>query len=183
MSAAAATLARPYARAAFAHARGGNALEAFAGMLADAAAFAADARVRRLLADPRLPRTRRAELLAALGAERFDAPMRRLLAALGERGRLPLLPAVAAQYEELRAAHERRETAVAVSARALSAAQEEQLRRTLERRTGRAVALESRIDEQLLGGAVVRVGDRVLDGSLRGRLARLARSLAGHPAE
>lgn len=180
---AAATLARPYARAAFAHARDGGALEAFAGMLADAAAFAADAGVRRLLDDPRLPRPRRAELLLALGGERFDAPMRRLLAALGERGRLPLLGEVAAQFERLRADHERRAAAVAVSARPLDPAQEERLRRTLERRTGRAVALEARIDEQLLGGAVVRVGDRVLDGSLRGRLARLARSLAGHPAE
>lgn len=172
------TLARPYARAAFGYAREAEALDAFAAMLALAAAFAEDAQVRTLLADPRLTRARRSDMLVELGGERFDAPMRHFLQALGERDRLPLLPEVAKQFEQLRAAHERRLTAEVVSARALDAAQQGRIREKLAARDGETVELTARIDEQLLGGAVVRAGDRVLDASLRGRLQQLAQSLA-----
>ena len=173
-----ATAARPYARAAFGYASECDALDAFSGMLQTAAALVEDPRLRALLGDPRLSRTRRAEMLEAIGGKRFDEAMRRLLRILGERDRLTALPEISEQFETLRAEHEQRLTAEVVSARKLDKAQQEQIRAALAERTGQTVELISKIDEQLLGGAVVRAGDRVLDASLQRRLQQLAQSLA-----
>lgn len=172
------TAARPYARAVFGYARENDVLDAFSGMLGFAAALAENPRLRTLLTDPRLTRARRTEMLAALGGDRFDEPMRQLLHVLGERDRLPILPEVREQFEQLRADHEQRLTAEVVSARKLDSAQQERIRAALAERTGQTVELVSKTDEQLLGGAVVRAGDRVLDASLQRRLQQLAQSLA-----
>ncbi len=173
-----ATVARPYARAAFGYAREHDALDAFSSMLDTAAALVENPRLRALLGDPRLSRARRAEMLEAVGGDYFDDPMRRLLRILGERDRLPALPEVREQFEGLRAEHEQRLTAEVVSARELDPDQQERIRAALAERTGKTVELISNIDEQLLGGAVVRAGDRVLDASLQRRLQQLAQSLA-----
>ena len=172
------TVARPYARAAFGYARESGALDIFSNMLEFAAALVKNPRLRALLTDPRLTRTRHSEMLEALGGERFDKPMRRLLRMLAERDRLPVLPEILEQFERLRADHERRLTAEVVSARELDPRQRERIRAALAERTGRTVELVARTDEQLLGGAIVRAGDRVLDASLQRRLQQLAQSLA-----
>ncbi len=173
-----ATFARPYARAVFGYACEQEALPQFSDMLALAATLVGDDRVRELLINPRLSRERRCSMLLELGEGQLDAPMRQFLQILGDRDRLLLLPEIAQQFEDLRAEHEQRLTAEVVSARALDDAQQEQIRAELAARTGRAVELSARTDEQLLGGAIVRAGDRVLDASLRGRLQQLAQSLA-----
>lgn len=172
------TAARPYARAAFGFACERDALDAFSSMLALAAKLVEHPRVRALLGDPRLTRARRAEMVTALGDEHFDAPMHRLLEALAERDRLGALPDIRAHFERLRADHERRLRAEVVSARELDDAQQAQIRAALEKRTNRQVELAVKIDEQLLGGAVVRAGDQVLDASLQRRLQQLAQTLA-----
>lgn len=172
------TTARPYARAAFGYARDGDELDAFSDMLETAATLVEDSRLRALLTDPRLTRARRTEMLETLGGDHFDAPMRQLLRILGERDRLPILPEIREQFEQLRADHERRLTAEVVSARELDPAQQERIRAALAERTGQTVELVAKTDEQLLGGAVVRAGDRVLDASLQRRLQQLAQSLA-----
>ena len=172
------TTARPYARAAFGYARESGVLDAFSDMLETAAALAENPRLRILLTDPRLTRARRTEMLESLGGDHFDEPMRQLLRALGERDRLPVLPEVREQFEQLRADHEQRLTAEVVSARELDPAQQERIRAALAERTGQTVELVSKTDEQLLGGAVVRAGDRVLDASLQRRLQQLSQSLA-----
>ena len=172
------TTARPYARAAFGYARESGVLDAFSDMLETAAVLAENARLRALLTDPRLTRARRTEMLETLGGDRFDEPMRQLLRMLGERDRLPILPEIREQFEQLRADHEQRLTAEVVSARKLDSAQQERIRTALAERTGQTVELVAKTDEQLLGGAVVRAGDRVLDASLQRRLQQLAQSLA-----
>lgn len=172
------TAARPYARAAFGYARENGALDAFSDMLETAATLVENSRLHALLTDPRLTRARRTEMLETLGGERFDEPMRQLLRVLGERDRLPILPEIREQFEQLRADHEQRLTAEVVSARELDPAQQERIRAALAERTGQTVELVSKTDEQLLGGAVVRAGDRVLDASLQRRLQQLSQSLA-----
>jgi len=172
------TLARPYARAVFAHAQEHDALGGFSDMLGLVSALVSDARLSSLLKDPRLSRERRVEMLLSLGDERFDAAMQQFLRVLGERDRLLVLPEVLEQFEALRAEHEQRLSAEVTSAMELDKAQQEKIRAELAERTGRAIELVSHIDKQLLGGAVIRAGDRVLDASLRGRLQRLAQSLA-----
>ena len=172
------TLARPYARAAFAHACERKLLIALGEQLRLAAQIATRDKVRTLLTDPRLSRTRRTDILLTCGEGLFDTDLQHFLQILGERDRLGLLGEIAEQYEQLRAEHEQRLTAEVVSAQELNEVQRERIRSRLAEQTGQAVEVVSRIDEQLLGGAVVRVGDRVLDGSLRSRLDRLAQNLA-----
>jgi len=97
---------------------------------------------------------------------------------LAENRRLLLLPEIAAHYQVLRAQIENTVDVEVVSAVALDAAQAEQLRQALDKRLKRRVRMQNRVDPTLLGGAVIRAGDLVIDGSLKGRLERLATELA-----
>ena len=115
-------------------------------------------------------------LLAPQGAE---ASFTRFLGLLADAGRLPLLAEVAGLFEQLRAEDQRVVRATVTSATALSADEVEQLRAALKRRFGREVELETAVDANLIGGAVIDAGDVVIDGSLKGKLARLQTALAG----
>ncbi|RRQ24403.1 F0F1 ATP synthase subunit delta [Guyparkeria sp. SCN-R1] len=97
-----------------------------------------------------------------------------LVRLLGERDRLDLLPEVAAEFEKLRAEGERRIVASVVSAKPLTDEQSNQIKTALGKRLDRTVELETTVDEDLIGGAIVRAGDLVIDGSMRGELEHLA---------
>ena len=145
------TLARPYARAAFVP------------------------RVAGLLADPKLSDADAVVLLAAPGA---SDTVSRFLALLADNRRMQLLPEVAGLYEELRNEAERVVKATVTSAAALPDAELEKIRVALRQRFGCEVELDTAIDESLIGGAVIDAGDVVIDGSLKGKLARLQSALA-----
>jgi F-type H+-transporting ATPase subunit delta len=172
-----ATIARPYARAAFAHAREGKVLAAWSKLLGTAAAVAADSRVARLIGNPHVTRDELVELLAGIAGEAGGKEGRNFLRALAANRRLMLLPEIAAQFETLRAEVENIIDVEIVAAREIAAPQQKRLTEALERRLGREVRMHTRIDESLIGGAVVRAGDLVIDGSLKGRLTRLASAL------
>jgi F-type H+-transporting ATPase subunit delta len=169
------TLARPYARAAFALAHEHGRLPAWSGLFAFAALAVADPRVGSVLGDPKVPAQALVELLAPDAA---DVEFRSLLALLAENRRLALLPEIAGLYETLRAEQERVVKAKVTSAVALDAAQIEQIKRSLGKRFGREVAVETALDPALIGGAVIDAGDVVIDGSVRTKLARLGAALA-----
>jgi F-type H+-transporting ATPase subunit delta len=114
-----------------------------------------------------------------LTTQQLQEEQRNFLALLAHNARLPLLPEIALQYERLRAEAERIADVEVSSAQALSAEQSAALKGALERRLGRAVRLQETVDPALLGGAVVRFGDFVVDGSLRRRVERLAASVTG----
>jgi F-type H+-transporting ATPase subunit delta len=114
-----------------------------------------------------------------LSAGQLQEEQRNFLALLAHNARLPLLPEIAVQYEELRAEAERIADVQVSSAQVLNPAQSAALKGALERRLGRAVRLHENVDPALLGGAVVRFGDFVVDGSLRRRVERLAASVTG----
>ena len=96
------------------------------------------------------------------------------MALLGENHRLPVLGQVAVQFEELRAAAENTLDVEVVTAMALTEAQQGQLKAALSTRFKREVRLHESVDSTLIGGAIIHAGDLVIDGSLKGRLARLA---------
>ena len=169
------TLARPYARAAFAIARDAGKLPGWSDALGFAARVAADPRVAALLGHPRLGRDDAVALLAIDGA---DAAFADFLGLLFDNRRLPLLPEIAGLYDELRLESERVVKAKVTSAAALPAAELESIKAALKKRFGREVDVESAIDESLIGGAVIDAGDVVIDGSLRGKLERLQTVLA-----
>jgi F-type H+-transporting ATPase subunit delta len=169
------TLARPYARAAFAIARDGGKLAGWSEALGFAARVAADPQVAALLGHPRLGRDDAVALLAPEGA---DAAFADFLGLLFDNRRSPLLPEIAGLYDELRLESERVVKARVTSASALPAAELESITAALKKRFGREVEVETAVDATLIGGAVIDAGDVVIDGSLRGKLDRLQTVLA-----
>ncbi len=172
------TIARPYAQAVFELARERGELEAWSERLALLAAVVRDERVRRLVGDPRLGREGAVRLILDIAGERLGEEGARLVRLLAENGKLALAPEIAQLYEARRAEAERRVEAEVRSAFPLDEAQQRALAEGLRRRLGREVSLRCQVDTSLLGGVVVRAGDWVLDGSVAGRLRRLASELA-----
>ncbi len=170
------TLARPYARAAFEAAQAAGTLDSWSQALAFAAAVAGDPQVVALAGDPRVTSAQRVALHVpdGMGA---DTPFTRFLTELAERGRLVLLPEVAALFAALYREAQSRLLVHVTSAIALDATQAEQLRTSLQRRFKRDIALETQVDPALLAGVIVDTGSEVIDGSARGRLSRLASAL------
>jgi F-type H+-transporting ATPase subunit delta len=171
------TFARPYARAAFELARSHNALGDWAGKLAFAAQVAADPRVASLFGDPRVAENDLVALVLPEG-EAADSPFASFVRVLAENGRLPVLPEIGALFEELKDEAERVLKVNVRSATPIDAAETAKLKGALKRRFGRDIEIEQTVDASVLGGAVIDAGDVVIDGSVRGRLARLEQALA-----
>ncbi len=172
-----ATIARPYARAAFAHARESSDLAGWSNLLGAAAQGAADPGVARLIGNPHVTGAELVELLGGLSGKAGGEGGRNFLKTLAENRRLALLPHIAAQFEALRAEVENVMDVEIIAAREIAVPQEMALASALKKRLGREVRMHTRIDESLLGGAIVRAGDLVIDGSLKGRLERLDTAL------
>ena len=174
----AATIARPYARAAFEHAHAAGQLAPWGEMLARAGAAVEDERVAALIGNPHVQRAELVALIAEV-AGAADDKSRNFVQLLADNGRLAALPQVAAQYAALRAEVENTVDVTVTSALPLTAEQSDKLVQALSRRLRRTVRLTATVDPSLIGGAVVRAGDFVIDGSLRGRVERLANTMAG----
>jgi F-type H+-transporting ATPase subunit delta len=171
------TIARPYAKAAFEHAREHNAFAGWSAMLEKAGAVVADERVARLLGNPRVTPAELVGLIADVCGT-LDDNMRNFLETLAQNRRLAMLPEIAAGYELLRAEVENVADVHVTSAAALNDAQRERLLAALRNRLKREVRLHCDVDAGLIGGAIVRAGDFVIDGSLKARLERLAVEIA-----
>lgn len=172
-----ATLARPYARAAFELAQGAQALGDWARQLEIAAALASDARVAALLIDPRRSQAETLALLLPPGTQPAS-PFGDFLRALGANGRLPVLPETAKQFELLKREAEGTLKVTVRSAVPMDDAQLASLKTSLARRFSRNVEIDTALDATLIGGAIIEAGETVIDGSVRGRLARLAQEIA-----
>ena len=172
------TIARPYAKAAFEYARAAQALAAWSQGLGVAAGIVADARVTALVKDPERTKADLAEFVIGVAGANLDAGMQNFVRVLAENRRLLLLPEIAALYAAERARVENTVDVEVVSAVALDAAQADKLAAALNARLKRRVRMKNSVDATLLGGAVIRAGDLVIDGSLKGRLERLGTELA-----
>jgi F-type H+-transporting ATPase subunit delta len=172
------TLARPYARAAFAIAREAGAAAQWSDAFGFAARVAADPRVHALLGHPQLGRGDAVMLLSPPTDTGASEAFGNFLSVLAENRRLALLPEIAGLYEELRAEAERIVKAKVTSATTLPATELDGIKAALKRRFGRDVEIETAVDESLIGGAVIDAGDVVIDGSLKSKLARLQSALA-----
>jgi F-type H+-transporting ATPase subunit delta len=168
------TVARPYARAVFEIAREQGSLAAWSGFLERGSLAASDKRVQSLVNNPAVSREALAELFIEICGDSAGAHGASFIRVLAQNGRMAWLPEIAAEYEALRAEAENIVDVQVTSAVALDAAQRESFTASLRRRLGREVRLHCDTDEKLLGGAVIRAGDLVIDGSLFGRLQRLA---------
>jgi F-type H+-transporting ATPase subunit delta len=168
------TLARPYAQAAYEQARAEGALPAWSEALAFLAAIVADPDMRRVIHDPRIGRERLVEMLFELGGARFGATFRNFIKVLNAAQRLGIASEIALVFERQRADAEHVAHAEIVTAYPLNAAEEARIASAVEKRLGKQVKIKQRVDQALIGGAVVRVGDTVFDLSLKGGLSQLA---------
>ncbi len=172
------TIARPYAQAAFRLAREKKTLQAWSDMLGLMAEVARDQEMHAILVSPRLTPRQQQDLVLEICGDRLDEAGRNFVALLAENRRLVVLPDVAAQFEALRAEEEGTLRARLISAKPVDKAVTDTLAKALGKRMQRKVTLQAEVDESLLGGAVIRAGDLVIDGSVRGRLKRLASTLS-----
>jgi F-type H+-transporting ATPase subunit delta len=171
------TLARPYAEAVFRLARERQALAPWSEMLGFAAAVVRDPQMSRLIDNPRVPRERFVSFFLDVCGKKIDKDGGNFIRVLVENRRIQLLPEIAELYEALRAGAEARVEAEVVSATAVGAEQLKAIAAALKKRLGRDVTLATRLDPSLVGGIVIRAGDLVIDGSVRGKLDALATHL------
>jgi F-type H+-transporting ATPase subunit delta len=167
------TTARPYAKALFALAR--NSLAATSTALQRAATVVVDPQVRGLLGNPHVTPEQLAGLVNDIA--KFDDDGRNFITLLAQNRRLGFLPEIAAVFEQMKAEVENAVDVDVVAAASLTPEQEARYAAALQKRLGRQVRLHTRVDGNLLGGAVLKAGDLVIDGSLKGRLERLATEL------
>ena len=180
------TIARPYARAAFEFAGEHKDLASWSEALDVAKDVLADGQVAKFLANPTLSDEQKLGFLtdvfqsadskqSVLGGGNDQGT--NFLKLLLEYGRVSVLPEIAEHFDALKAAVENTVDVTVTSAAKMSAAQEKTVVAALEERLGRSINLTTEIDENLIGGAVIRAGDVVIDGSLRARLQGLANAL------
>ena len=168
------TIARPYANAVFNIANDKVELKAWSELLAVFAQFVEDGEIAQMIASPSVTDEQVIDLMANVTGETVSDEARHLLMLLAENNRLSLLGDIAVIYEELRAEAEQVMTADVSAAKPLTEEQEANISAALKKRTGRDVTLNVEVDESLLGGAVIRAGDLIIDGSALGKLNRLA---------
>jgi F-type H+-transporting ATPase subunit delta len=169
--------ARRYAEAAFEVAMRDGTLERWRAELDMAAGTAGDRRAIAVLANPAIAIERRAAALSDMLADRVSQPVLNLVQLSLRRGRIEDLPRIAAEFRRLDDERQGIVHATVTSAAELTQDEVRELTSRLERSTGGRIALDVEVDPSLLGGLVVRVGDRMIDGSVRGRLERLRNQL------
>ncbi|MEA2623039.1 MAG: F-type H+-transporting ATPase subunit delta [Chloroflexota bacterium] len=170
--------ARRYAEAAFEIAERDGTLDAWLAELETAGEILGEPEVARLLANPAVPVAARAEAIRRALGDRLSEKARNLVLLLLRRGRIDLLPQVA---QEFRALYEKRAgivRATVISAAPLAEDEQRALRERLGQMTSGRVEMTVEVDPAILGGVIVRLGDRMIDGSVRGRLERLRSRLA-----
>lgn len=167
------TAARRYAEAVFDLAARDGAHDAWRDDLQLAARLVADERVARIVDNPARPIAERREVLDRLLGGRVAVPVANLARLLTERGRIELLEPIAVEYRRLLNRQRGVVEAVVTSAAPLTADETAAVRARVESMSGATVELRSVVDASLIGGLTVRVGDRLLDASVRGRLERL----------
>jgi F-type H+-transporting ATPase subunit delta len=171
------TLARPYARAAFEYARESQQLPVWAEQLATAAAVAADQRLKVVLSDPALTAEQQAKTLTDVCGDALGAHVRNFIGVLAVNKRLSLLPEIFSLFAQYRANHEKTVDVEVVSAFDLADATRDKLAAVLGKKLEREVKVRTSTDRNLLGGVLIRAGDLVIDGSIRGRLNKLAAAM------
>jgi F-type H+-transporting ATPase subunit delta len=179
------TVARPYAKALFDLASGERKLGEWSAALGAAAAVLADAGAKRALANPGLDDGARAGLVGSVasaikGGELLATTQgKNFLQVLAENDRLTALPEIAAQFDALKADAENKVKVTVTAATQVDPGLADQIKKSLEKKLGRAVELTLAVDASLIGGAIIQADDMVIDGSVRTRLQRLTEKIVG----
>jgi F-type H+-transporting ATPase subunit delta len=172
------TIARPYAEAVFDRAQETDTLDLWSDMLALLSAVVVSPEISGLIDNPKLSRARLKELLLEIGGGRLSEEGQNLVRVLVDNDRIALLAHIAALYERLKHERQGKLQVQVAAAYALNKAQEQALADALKERLGRDIEITAEKDASLIGGIVIRAGDLVIDGSVRGQLKKLANELS-----
>lgn len=171
------SIARPYALAAFNFARDQQQLPAWIAFLNSAAYIARLPAVVHLFADPETPSNLLLDLFQGTLSEQLNAEQKNFLVLLGQAKRLVALPEITELFLAHYATLEKTSSVRVTTAIEAKEDYRQKLAQALSKRLQREVTLECDVDPAIIGGAVIQIGDRVIDGSVRGKLARLLETL------
>lgn len=171
------TLARPYAKAAFEYALAAGDLAGWSAQLQLLAGVAQTDRLQEVLGAPALTSEQQAATLIDVCGDALSAKVRNFVGVLAQNKRLKLLADISQLFDTMRANQEKSVDVEVASAYPLAGDVEQQLAKALKEKLQREVKISTVVDKALLGGVRVRAGDVVIDGSVRGRLAKLAEAL------
>ena len=172
-----ASTARPYAKAVFELAHENNAYAIWGGSLKKLAAISQDADFAALVNDPKISEDQLTGLLKELLKGELPEGGDNFLNLLVKNDRISVLSDIEQQFEELVAKAQASVNAQVITALALTEAQKSSLASALEKRLGLKVNLEETVDADLVGGAIIKAGDLVIDGSAKGRIEKLTSAL------
>ena len=173
------TIARPYAEAVFQLAQANGQLQQWSDMLQTATVIVADADMQSLIGNTSVNKAKIAELVIDVAGKVMTEQGANLIKLLAENRRLGVMSEITEQFELLKAEAEKTVEAEVVAASEVSQAQQAQIAAKLKARLGREVSLKCSVDASLLGGAIIKAGDLVIDGSVSGQLNKLSVELAG----
>ena len=171
------TIARPYAKAAFQAARDTKALASWSEMLAYASQVATDENMSRALDHPALTREQKAQLFIDVCGAQLTAEGKRFVVVLAENDRLGLLSEIANLFENFKAQLEKTIDVEVESAFELGKEQQDKLATALSKKLDRNVVVTATVNQTLIGGAIIRAHDMVIDASIRGKIAKLAEAM------
>ena len=171
------TLARPYAKAAFEYASTAKAVQSWSDAFDVAAAVVEQDRVKNALISPSLSAERKASIFLQILGDELDEKQKNFVRILAENKRLGLLPYIKEQFVAMKAMQEKSIDVEVTAAYELPVDLTNKLAQALSARLNRKVSVHGSVDKSLMGGAVIQTGDLVIDGSVRGRLAKLAERL------
>ena len=170
------TIARPYAKAAFEFAVEQKAVDSWLSMLLFAAEVSKDDTVQQVIHSSMAPE-QLAQLFIQICGEQLNEYGHNLIKVMAENGRLSVLPDVLVEFTALKAELDKEVEAVITSAAALSDAEKTKIQKSLENRYQRKVRLTCQLDPSLMAGLVIKIGDDIIDASVRSKLTRLAEAL------
>jgi len=171
------TLARPYAKAAFQAAVSAGDVQAWSTMLSVASSVAEQEKVVELLSNPNLTGAQQAQTFVDVCGDSLNEAGQNLVSVLAENKRISLLPQIFEQFEHLKAELEKAVDVEIISAYEVTDETKQKLTQALKAKLDKDVRVTTSVDSTLLGGAIIRAGDLVIDGTLTGKLAKLAEAM------
>lgn len=172
-----ATLARPYAEAVFKRAKETGAAGKWSEMLRFLSVVMQDKDIAAASNNPKISRQRLTELLLDICADRVNEEGVNFIKLLVQNGRLSLVSHIAKLYEQYKADDEGYVDVDVLTAFSFNDEQQKQFTETLEKTLNKKVHMNVAVDKSLIGGVLIRAGDRVIDGSIKGQLQQLAKRL------
>jgi F-type H+-transporting ATPase subunit delta len=171
------TIARPYAKAAFESALASEELGRWSDMLRMLAVITAQEPVIMTLLSPAMAAAQQAEMLFGLCGSELTPNAQNFVRLLAENKRLTLCGEISGLFEILKAEQEKTVDVELTTAFELNPDVVKQISKSLQTRLKKQIKLQTRVDQNLIGGAVIRAGDSVIDSSVRGKLTKLAEAM------